>query len=116
MRSETELLLSAASRSQLVRQKIQLVLEGGHWLVCDRFCDSTRVCQGAARHLDAPSDPKAECHYFTVNNSFPDPIFILDVDRATAQSRLQTEIWNLLDRPFPELEKDQTSTAKLQNS
>ena len=52
MTPETELLLFEASRSQLVREKIQPALRRGEWVICDRFFDSTTVYQGAARQLD----------------------------------------------------------------
>ena len=52
MTAETELLLFEASRSQLVREKIQPALARGEWVICDRFFDSTTVYQGAARDLD----------------------------------------------------------------
>src|SRR5262249_51345387 len=37
MTPETELLLFEASRSQLVREKIQPALARGKWVICDRF-------------------------------------------------------------------------------
>ncbi len=49
---ETELLLFAASRAQLVRRVIEPALEEGRWVVADRFMDSTTVYQGIARCLD----------------------------------------------------------------
>src|SRR5438067_9521304 len=52
MTAETELLLFAASRSQLVREVIKPALERGAWVIADRFFDSTTVYQGAARKLD----------------------------------------------------------------
>src|SRR5207248_3685433 len=52
MTPETELLLLEASRSQLVREKIQPALRRGEWVICERFLDSTTGYQGAARQLD----------------------------------------------------------------
>lgn len=52
MTPETELLLFEASRSQLVREKIQPARRRGEWVICDRFFDSTTVYQGGARQLD----------------------------------------------------------------
>ena len=49
---ESELLLFAASRAQLVRETILPALAGGGIVVCDRFLDSTTVYQGVARRLD----------------------------------------------------------------
>ena len=86
MTPETELLLFEASRSQLVREKIQPALRRGEWVICDRFFDSTTVYQGAARQLDLGLVEKLNA--FAVGDCVPDLTFVLDIDRATAQSRL----------------------------
>jgi len=86
MTAETELLLFEASRSQLVREKIQPALRRGEWIICDRFFDSTRVYQGAARQLDLGLVEKLNA--FAVGDCVPDLTFVFDIDRATAQSRL----------------------------
>ena len=51
MCSEAELCLFAASRSQLVREKIGPALAGGWDVIADRFFDSTTVYQGIGRGL-----------------------------------------------------------------
>jgi dTMP kinase len=86
MTLETEFLLFAASRSQLVREKIRPALQRHEWVVCDRFFDSTTVYQGAARQLDLGIVENLNA--FAVGNCIPDLTFVLDIDRATAQSRL----------------------------
>ena len=86
MTPETELLLFAASRSQLVREKIQPALGRGEFVICDRFLDSTTVYQGAARALD-PALVKT-LNDFAVADCTPDLTFVLDIDRATARVRL----------------------------
>ena len=86
MSPETELLLFEASRSQLVREKIQPALQRGEWVICDRFFDSTTVYQGAARQLHLGLVKKLNA--FVVGDCVPDLTFVLDIDRATAQSRL----------------------------
>ncbi len=86
MTPETELLLFEASRSQLVREKIQPALQRGEWVICDRFFDSTTVYQGAARHLDPELIEKLNA--FAIGDCIPDLTFVLDIDRAIAQSRL----------------------------
>src|SRR5450759_4346826 len=50
--AETELLLFAASRAQLVRTVIVPALARGAWVLCDRFADSTTAYQGYGRQLD----------------------------------------------------------------
>jgi dTMP kinase len=52
MAYETEALLYAASRAQLMKEKIIPALESGTFVICDRFVDSSYVYQGYARGLD----------------------------------------------------------------
>ena len=85
MTPETELLLFQASRSQLVRERVQPALRRGEWVICDRFFDSTTVYQGAARQLDLGLVKKLNA--FAVGDCVPDLTFVLHIDRATAQSR-----------------------------
>lgn len=51
--AECELLLFLADRAQHVRSKLLPALADGAWVLCDRFSDSTRAYQLAARKLDA---------------------------------------------------------------
>ena len=87
MTAETELLLFEASRSQLVRETIKPALERGLCVIADRFFDSTTVYQGAARKLDREMIERLNA--FVVGDCVPDITFILDVDAATAASRMQ---------------------------
>jgi len=48
----TELLLYAADRAQHVEEVIELALDQGKWVICDRFFDATVVYQGTAREQD----------------------------------------------------------------
>jgi dTMP kinase len=89
MTPETELLLFEASRSQLVREVIKPALERDLCVIADRFSDSTTVYQGAARKLDR--DIIERLNAFAVDDCTPDITFVLDVDAATAQSRMQRE-------------------------
>jgi dTMP kinase len=90
MTPETELLLFEASRSQLVREVIKPALQGGMCVIADRFVDSTTVYQGAARKLDR--EMIEQLNAFAVGDCVPDITFVLDVDAATAQSRMQHEL------------------------
>ena len=87
MMPETELLLFAASRSQLVREVIQPALNRGVCVIADRFFDSTTVYQGAARKLDRQFVERLNS--FAVGDCIPDITFVLDVDAATARSRME---------------------------
>ncbi len=77
MTPESELLLFAASRAQLVREKIQPALADGIHVLADRFWDSTTVYQGAGRKLN----PVAVriINKFAVGDCVPDLTFLLDV-------------------------------------
>lgn len=86
MRAETELLLFAASRAQLVREKIQPLLEAGAIVLLDRFLDSTTVYQGAARGL--PADSVAAINAFAVGGAKPALTFLLDMEAALARARI----------------------------
>src|SRR5947209_5605224 len=87
MTAETELLLFEASRSQLVREIITPALKRGLCVIADRFLDSTTVYQGAARKLDHETVERLNA--FVVGDCIPDITFVLDVDAATAASRMQ---------------------------
>jgi dTMP kinase len=86
MTPETELLLFEASRSQLAREVIKPSLERGICVIADRFFDSTTVYQGAARQLDREMIERVNA--FAVADCVPDITFVLDVDAATAESRM----------------------------
>lgn len=83
---ETELLLFAASRAQLVREVIHPALEAGTWVLVDRFLDSTTVYQGVARRLKA-GDVQA-INEFAVGSLRPDLTFLFDLDTEVALQRL----------------------------
>ena len=87
MTAETELLLFEASRSQLVCEIIKPALERGLCVIADRFFDSTTVYQGAARKLDRKVVERLNA--FAVGDCVPDITFVLDVDAATAGSRME---------------------------
>jgi len=87
MRPETELLLFAASRSQLVREVIKPALEHGLCVIADRFFDSTTAYQGAARKLDR--EMVERLNTFVVGDCVPDITFVLDLDAVIVESRMQ---------------------------
>src|ERR1700758_210064 len=85
MRSETELLLFAASRAQLVRETIWPALQKGSVIVSDRFYDSTTVYQGFGRGLDLPFIKAL--NEFVVGECKPDRTFLLDLDVPISRAR-----------------------------
>jgi len=84
---EAELLLFAASRAQLVREKVRPLLETGVFVILDRFLDSTTVYQGIARGLP-PASVQA-INDFAVGSTLPHLTILLDLDTETAWSRIQ---------------------------
>lgn len=86
MTPETELLLFAASRAQLVREKIRPLLESGTFVILDRFLDSTTVYQGIARGL--PLESVRAINHFAIGGTLPQLTLVLDMDSATAWQRI----------------------------
>lgn len=82
---ETEVLLFAASRAQLVRHVIIPALERGDWVVCDRFADSTRAYQGAAGKLDRGFIARLES--VALAGLKPDLTLVLDLPAARGLER-----------------------------
>lgn len=82
---ESELLLFAASRAQLVREVILPALDRGVWVVADRFLDSTTIYQGVGRGLDREAVQRINA--FAVGAALPDLTFLLDLDAATGHAR-----------------------------
>lgn len=86
MTSESELLLFAASRAQLVREKIRPALERGAMVILDRFLDSTTVYQGIARGL--PMESVMAINRFAVGHTLPDLTVVLDMNADQAWERI----------------------------
>lgn len=86
---EAELLLFAASRAQLVREKIAPALLAGQIVISDRFLDSTTVYQGVARRI--PAQETARINAFAVGPWLPEVTFVLDLDRPTSLARIHAD-------------------------
>ena len=104
MTAETELLLFAASRAELVRQLIHPALARGDWIIADRFHDSTTVFQGNARGL--PMEEVSFINHYAIAQREPDLTLVLDLDPAEARSRA-------LRRPRPAGQKDRLEDLDL---
>ena len=86
MTAECELLLFAASRAQLVRERIVPALAAGEIVISDRFLDSTTVYQGVARMIPAKMVEVINC--FAAGTRLPDVTFLLDMDATDAHKRI----------------------------
>ena len=74
----SELLLYSAARREHIRKTILPALESGHWVISDRFADSTTVYQGEGRGV--PYDDIEKIHDMVIGENWPDLTIILDID------------------------------------
>jgi dTMP kinase len=93
---ETELLLFAASRAQLVREVICPSLREGKIILCDRFLDSTTVYQGVARRL--ASESVRAINTFAVGELMPDLTIVIDISADESWVRVQRRPTGKCDR------------------
>src|SRR5690606_30670078 len=88
---ETELLLFTAARRDHLERLIRPALDRGAWVVSDRFADSTRVYQGAARGDDPAEQARfaelVEALHRLVIGVEPDRTLVIDLDPAEALAR-----------------------------
>ncbi len=82
---EAEALLFAAARDDHIRCTILPALEAGHWVICDRFADSTRVYQGALGDVDQRLIKALE--RVSLGDLYPDLTLVLDVPVALGLKR-----------------------------
>lgn len=82
---ESELLLFAAARAQIVREHILPAIDRGEIVLCDRFLDSTTVYQGVARAID-PIEVAA-INQFATGGLLPDLTLVIDLDPAVGLRR-----------------------------
>ena len=92
-----ELLLFLASRAQHVDELIRPALESGHWVLCDRFYDSTMAYQGYGRGFDL--DELKVLNDFAINRLKPDLTLLIDVSPETSRSRLKSRHSNTSSSP-----------------
>jgi len=84
---EAEAMLFAAARDDHVRCTILPALDAGHWVICDRFADSTRVYQGVLGQVDQRLIKALE--RVSLGDLHPDLTFILDVPVALGLKRAE---------------------------
>jgi dTMP kinase len=83
--AETEAILFAAARDDHVRNTIMPALQSGHWVISDRFIDSTRAYQGVLGNVDQRLIRSLE--RVTVGPAVPELTFILDVPAQIGLAR-----------------------------
>ncbi len=96
MCAETELLLFAAARAQVVREVIAPALVRGAIVLSDRFLDSSTVYQGIGRNLAA--DPVSQINRFAVGNVMPTLTLVIDVPTDVGLARIRQRASDLPDR------------------
>ncbi len=83
--SESESLLFMAARAQITHEVIQPALEGGKYVICDRFTDSTIAYQGYGRGLEL--ETLNRMNSYATRGIIPRITFILDIDLETSLKR-----------------------------
>ena len=87
MCAETECLLYAASRAQLLREKVGPMLKQNKTILYDRFVDSSYVYQGGCRGLGI--DKVIEINEFATKGFRPYKTFLLDIDPKIGLERIR---------------------------
>jgi dTMP kinase len=80
-----EALLYAASRAQLVAERVAPELEAGRWVLLDRYVDSSLAYQGAGRGLGA--DAVRAINRFATGGLEADRTLLLSIDPAGGRAR-----------------------------
>jgi dTMP kinase len=80
-----EALLYAAARAQLVEEALAPALEAGHWVLLDRFVDSSLAYQGAGRALGL--EAVRSINDFATGGLAPDRTLLLRIDPALGRAR-----------------------------
>jgi dTMP kinase len=85
MSMRTEALLVFAARQDHLDQVIRPALAAGHWVLCDRFTDSTVAYQGGGRGM--PLHDILALERWVHPDLQPDRSYLFDLDPATAAAR-----------------------------
>lgn len=96
MSEETELLLFAASRAQLVREIIRPFLAQEFYVISDRFHDSTTAYQGFGRSI--PLEIINVINKYAIGDTIPDLTFFIDIPVDEISRRKNNRNQGELDR------------------
>jgi len=83
--ARAETLLYAAARAQLVDERLRPLLDGGTWVLLDRFVDSSLAYQGAGRGLGI--EQVALLNDFATGGIEPDRTLLLRVQPSVGRAR-----------------------------
>jgi dTMP kinase len=83
--ARTEALLYAAARAQLVEEALEPLLNGGVWVLLDRYIDSSLAYQGAGRGLGI--EAVRQINEFATEELRADRTLLLEIDPADGRSR-----------------------------
>ena len=89
MTAETEALLYAAARAQLVSEVILPALSAGKTVICDRYVDSSAAYQGYARGLGI--DFVRRINSYALANAMPDVTVFIDLRPSDAFRSVRRE-------------------------
>ena len=83
--AEAEALLFAAARADHVEKTIRPALEQGHWVLSDRFLDSSLAYQGGALGLGI--ERVRDLYRFACGDFMPDRALVLVLDEGAERAR-----------------------------
>ncbi|MFV0622576.1 dTMP kinase [Sphingomonas sp. ac-8] len=90
-----EALLFAAARADHVEKRIRPAIEAGHWVLCDRYIDSTRAYQGGQGIDDAAI---LALHGFGSKGLLPDRTLLLTLPEGAGADRALERDGGVADR------------------
>ncbi len=85
MSSDTELMMMFAARAEHVAKVIKPALDGGQWVLCDRFTDATYAYQGGGRQISM--DRIEGLENWVLGDLRPDLTLLLDAPIAVGRER-----------------------------
>jgi dTMP kinase len=84
--ARAEALVYAAARAQLVQERLRPLLDQGHWVILDRFVDSSLAYQGGGRALGI--EAVRQLNAFATGGLTPDRTLLLRLDPHLSLARV----------------------------